>query len=153
MTLELEEQYEKIYRYCYFKVSDQYLAEDLTQETFLRFFRQSIYLKQGKTLAYLYTIARNLCIDHYRRQTAVPLENSAQTDDFTGQLETNLTMRQALTTLPEDTRELIMLRYANELSMNEITAVTGFSRFIIHRKINEALHHLHKILREEDFYA
>lgn len=37
MSLELEDQYEKIYKYCYFKVKNRHLAEDLTQETFLKF--------------------------------------------------------------------------------------------------------------------
>ncbi|MCL2406106.1 MAG: RNA polymerase subunit sigma-24, partial [Defluviitaleaceae bacterium] len=38
MSLSLQEQYDKVYRFCYFKVKNSHLAEDLTQETFLRFF-------------------------------------------------------------------------------------------------------------------
>ena len=58
--MDIEEQYDKIYRYCYFKIYDKQLAEDITQETFLRFFRQNLNIDNSKELAYLYTIARNL---------------------------------------------------------------------------------------------
>ena len=66
MSLDLSEQYDKIYRYCYFKVNDRCAAEDLAQETFLRYFSHTPYISRGKQLAYLYTIARNLCVDYYR---------------------------------------------------------------------------------------
>ena len=65
--LDLSDQYDKIYRYCFFRLRDPDLAEDLTQETFLRFYRQISYEEEGKALAYLYTIARNLCLDAVRR--------------------------------------------------------------------------------------
>lgn len=68
MSMDLEEQYDKIYRYCYFKVHSRETAEDITQETFLRFFESRNYEDTGKPLHYLYTVARNLCIDEYRRK-------------------------------------------------------------------------------------
>ena len=67
MHIEIDEQYDKVYRYCYFRVKNQHLAEDITQETFLRFFESSSYRDAGRPLAYLYTIARNLCIDEFRK--------------------------------------------------------------------------------------
>lgn len=67
--MDLEEQYDKIYRYCYFKLQHQQKAEDITQETFLRFLESTAYRDQGKRLQYLYTIARNLCMDEFRRMT------------------------------------------------------------------------------------
>ena len=67
--MDIEEQYDKIYRYCYFKIFNKQLAQDITQETFLRFYKQELHLNNGKHLAYLYTIARNLCIDEFRKKT------------------------------------------------------------------------------------
>lgn len=67
--MDLEEQYDKIYRYCYFKLRHQQKAEDITQETFLRFLENTAYREQGKRLQYLYTIARNLCMDEFRKMT------------------------------------------------------------------------------------
>ena len=61
--MDIEEQYDKIYRYCYFKLYDKQLAQDITQETFLRFYRQGLRLDRNKVLPYLYTIAKNLCVD------------------------------------------------------------------------------------------
>lgn len=66
--MDLEEQYDKIYRYCYFKVRHCQTAEDITQETFLRFFNKQLSLNSDKELPYLYTIARNLCIEEYRKR-------------------------------------------------------------------------------------
>lgn len=65
MSVSLQEQYDKVYKYCYFKVKSKDIAEDLTQETFLRYFRQSSYISRGQPLSYLYTIAKNQCIDYY----------------------------------------------------------------------------------------
>ena len=64
--MNLSQQYDKIYRYCFFHTRCQELAEDLTQETFLRYYQHPQYQSTGKELQYLYVIARNLCIDTYR---------------------------------------------------------------------------------------
>ena len=72
MSLDLSEQYDKIYRYCYFKVNDRCAAEDLAQETFLRYFSHTPYISRGKQLAYLYTIARNLCCLGRPQKAALP---------------------------------------------------------------------------------
>ena len=65
--MNLEEYYNNIYRYCYLHTQNRHTAEDLTQETFLKFLETSNYQDRGKPLAFLYTTARNLCIDHIRQ--------------------------------------------------------------------------------------
>ena len=70
--MNLEEYYDDIYRYCFFRMQDHSLAEDLTQEAFLKFLETSTYHDRGKPLAFLYTIARNLCIDHIRHKKTRP---------------------------------------------------------------------------------
>lgn len=66
--------YDDIYKYCYWKVKNHSDAEDLTQETFLRFVQTlSNYSEQGKPKALLYTIARNLCINLYKQARPLPL--------------------------------------------------------------------------------
>jgi len=152
VSLPLDEQYDKIYKYCYFKVKNIHLAEDLTQETFLKFFSQNNYISRGKTLAYLYTIARNLCIDAFRKKDMSPL--SDETEDTKTSIEklvTSIALDEALKTLPIDTQEILLLRFANDLSMAEISKITEISRFAIRRKINNALSQLKQILREDDF--
>ena len=60
MAFRLEEEYDRLYRYCYYRVKDRYLAEDLTQEAFLRSLDREPEISRGTRLPYLYTIARNL---------------------------------------------------------------------------------------------
>ena len=55
-SLNLEEQYDRIYKYLYFRLHDQHTAEDLTQETFLRFIGSRTYQDENRQLQYLYTI-------------------------------------------------------------------------------------------------
>ena len=57
MHTDLDEQYDKIYRYCYMKLRHQQTAEDITQETFLRFLENKTYKDMGKEISYLYRIA------------------------------------------------------------------------------------------------
>lgn len=152
MSINLDEHYDKIYRYCYFKVNNKEIAEDLTQETFLKYFNQRSYINKGKPLAYLYTIARNLCIDFYRKsvkEESLSVEVLAN-DDFNA-FETNLALKQAVRKLPDELQEILLLRYANELGINEIANITEISRFAVYRKLNKALDHLKTLLREEDF--
>ena len=72
MSSEVSAQYDKIYKYCYFKTGDAVLAEDITQETFLRFYKAGKYHERGKVMAYLYTIAANLIKDSYRNKKTFP---------------------------------------------------------------------------------
>ena len=55
MALDIEEQYEKIYRYCFYRLRDQEPAEDVTQETFLRWYASDTYRDINQVLQYLYT--------------------------------------------------------------------------------------------------
>ena len=52
--MDLKEQYEKLLKYCYMKMKDRNLAEDIVQETFLRFWQSKSYRDTGKEMAYLY---------------------------------------------------------------------------------------------------
>lgn len=70
--------YGDILRYCAYRCANTGCAEDLTQETFVRFFEKlSDYRHMGKAKNYLYTIAGNLCRNEYKRQTGVPMEEES----------------------------------------------------------------------------
>ena len=151
--MDIEEQYDKIYRYCYFKMYDDQIAQDITQETFLRFYKQGLNLGSDKELPYLYTIAKNLCIDHFRRRTVESLEEITEEviDDPTEDLISNLTLRMTISKLPEDEQELIFLRYVNEVSITTICKITGLSRFAVYRKLSKSLKWLKEELLKEGF--
>lgn len=165
--LDLEEQYDRIYRYCYFRLHSRETAEDITQETFLRFLGSGSYQSMGKALRYLYTIARNLCIDEARRrksrgENGAGIDAEGQDMDSYGaeygvesgieeRLVTVLAIRNALQELGEEERELILLRYVNEVPVEIIGKIYGISRFTVYRRTKEALKFLKEKLGEEDF--
>lgn len=151
--MDLEEQYDKIYRYCYFKVHHCQIAEDITQETFLRFFNRHLSLDSSKELPYLYTIARNLCIEEYRRASK---EIVWETNDDPGYDPTeewieNIALKDLISKLPQDEQELLLLRYANELPIASICKITGLSRFAIYRKTSRILNYLKVELQKGGF--
>ena len=149
--MDIEEQYDKIYRYCYFKLYDKQLAQDITQEAFLRFYRQGLSFDNGKELPYLYTIAKNLCIDEFRKQTVdsiEELENEATSDPSEEWIDA-LVLKSIVSKLPNDEQELLFLRYTNELPITSICKITGLSRFAVYRRLSKSLKWLKEELKKE----
>ncbi len=148
--MDLEEQYDKVYRYCYSKVRQRELAEDITQEAFLRLLESSHYVNTGKSLQYLYTIARNLCIDEYRRKKTVPIEQEAADTGADDHMTAQISVRIALARLSEEEKEILLLRYANDVPVSVIGEVFGISRFAVYRKLLQAVKHFKAAFGEED---
>ena len=150
--MDLKEQYDRLLRYCYMKTRDRYLAEDIVQETFLRFWASRTYKETGKQLAYLYTIARNLCMDEFRRpQTEDISEYEDRISDMkagTERTAENLDLERALEGLPDELREIVVLRYTSGLSAEEIGKMLGMSRFAVNRRAKAGLALLQKYLKE-----
>ena len=137
--MDLESAYDKIYRYIYFKMNDQTVAEDITQETFLRFISQKGSI-HGYEIKYLYTIARNLCVDEYRRVKPDSLPEGYEEiiparDDF---LEERIAVRDAVAKLPIEDQEILLLRYVNNESVGTISKTLGISRFALYRRLKNA---------------
>ena len=155
-STSLEEQYDKIYRYCYFKVKKQELAEDITQETFLRFYERFGHYGSEWTLQYLYRIAHNLCIDEYRKKKNLILsENEIEEwvdEGLENKVISNLVIEEAMSYLSEEEKELLLLRYVNEVEIGVISRIYHISRFAAYRKIKKAVMKIQKQLRKEDFY-
>lgn len=135
--MDLEEQYEKIYRYCYFKIHHREIAEDITQETFLRFFKSN-YVDNGKAMQYLYTIARNMCVDEYRKQKTETLKEEVIYNYSEDNIIEQISVKKALAELDEADRELLLLRYVNEVPVSVIGKLYHISRFAVYRKISQA---------------
>lgn len=146
----IEEQYEKIYRYCYFRLHSREMAEDITQETFLRFLKNTTYQDTGQSLPYLYSIARNLCINEYHKPKAESLPPETETDFSEDALLTSISLRAALEKLSREERELLLLRYANEVPVTVIAKMSGLSRFAVYRRISGILKKLEHLLKEEE---
>ena len=145
MLKDIEPLYDKLYRYCFMKLHDPQTAEDITQDTFMRYFSTEGGTQIKNPNAYLYTIARNLCIDYYRTKPVEPIDeaDTVCTDDCE-RSNLHIALEQAMEELPEVEQEIFFLRYTNEVSVIEIAESLGLSRFAVHRKEKHAL----KILRE-----
>lgn len=147
MSMDLEEQYDKIYRYCWRKLHDVQAAEDAVQETFARYLAAENYREQGKALRYLYVTARNLCADARRAPESEPLPEDLPAPEGPD-TERLLDLRRALATLPEDEQELLLLRYVNQEPVGVIASLLGVSRFVVYRRTAAALEKLRRSMEE-----
>ena len=139
--MDIESYYDKIYKYIYFKVNNKTRAEDLTQETFLRFMKSEC----NEPERYLYTIAGNLCIDEYRRIKPVFTEDEDITqveEGFEDKILEKQVLANALKVLSDEDREMIVLRFVNEEPIGEIAKLYGISRFALTRRLNKAKNRL-----------
>ena len=139
MSINIEEEYDKIFHYCYYRIRNRQVAEDVTQEVFLHFFKSN-YVEQEKGIRYLYVIARNLCIDESRKKKLYEIKQEDEvTDDgiFTEQVIENLYLEQMLAVLSEEERELVVLRFVNEEPVALICEELQISRFSLYRKLNQ----------------
>lgn len=144
-----------IFRFCYMKVSNREIAEDLSQEVFTRFWQA---LREGTVLrsdrALLYTIARNLVIDWYRKKKETSLDFILEQGiEFGGTDDTDVTQDaevaealRAVHGLDAVSRDALVLRFVNGLSPKEIAALTGESANAVSVRINRALKKVRSVL-------
>src|SRR5213595_2206760 len=135
---------DKLYTSILFLVKDKYLAEDIFQDVFIRIIdtiRSGRYTEEGKFLPWAMRIAHNLCVDHFRKVKRTPtIKNSEDQHifevlNFTEDCaKTKMIKRQSynrikdmLDLLPEDQREVIILRHYADMSFKEIATVTNCS--------------------------
>lgn len=123
---------DKIYRFLYFRTNHQETAEDLASQTFLKAFDkiQTFNAEKGTFQSWLYRIAHNLLIDHYRvprrnvdLSAAENIASSSSPEQDTERELTTEQIQKLLVTLPETAQELIVLRVWEELSYAEIAKI------------------------------
>lgn len=144
---------DRIYRYIFFRVTDTEMAEDLTSEVFLKAWENlHRYKPGGPFVAWLYTIARNTVIDHYRtRKQSVPLEQTIirveskldEMVDLTYEVEE---LQQAMQHLTDEQREVLTLRFIAELETAEIAERMRKSEGAIRALQMRALQALAKVM-------
>ncbi|HVE61799.1 MAG TPA: sigma-70 family RNA polymerase sigma factor [Chitinophagaceae bacterium] len=135
---------DKLYTSILFLVKDKYLAEDIFQDVFIRVIdtvRGGRYTEEGKFLPWAMRIAHNLCVDHFRKVKRTPTIKTGEDQDifevlnFTEESAEDKMMkkqshnrvRDMLDKLPEDQREVIILRHYADMSFKEIATVTNCS--------------------------
>ncbi len=141
--------YTSILRYCKRQCFNLEKAEDLTQETFLKLFKNlSGYKGKRKFKAYLYTIASHLCVDESRKMETYPLENEEQIKyecDEMRRIEDKSEINYLLNTLSPEQREAVILRFGEQLEFREIAEVMGCNMRTAQSRVRNAL----KIMRKE----
>lgn len=148
-TLLFDKYSKKIYRFIYFKISNKELAEDLASQCFLKAWEQIARGQRIKNFqSWLYRIARNLVVDYYRNREKeelrliYQLEEAGTEDKFNP--DENLDREQLeklLFLLKSEIREIVVLRFIEQLSIKEIAKIVDKSaanvRVIIHRALKE----------------
>ncbi len=149
-----------VYRFLYHRTRSQTLAEDLTSETFFRALRSMDSFRwQGRDFAaWLMTIARNLTTDHFkagRTRLEMATEDMSPHDDATDGPEdeviaglTNAAMLQALTELPTEQRECLVMRFLQGLSIAETALALGRSDGAVKQLQLRGVRNLAKLLPE-----
>lgn len=144
-----------IFRHCYFRVFDRELAKNFMQETFLKTWQ---YLADGKTIdnvrAFLYRTATNLIIDGSRKKKEESLDQLQESGfepsfdpEHSFQAHTDVELlKKYLEQLSPSDREIILMRYLDDMSPQEISDTLHESANVVSVRINRALKKLRTLL-------
>ncbi|MCK5136071.1 MAG: sigma-70 family RNA polymerase sigma factor [Bacteroidales bacterium] len=158
----------KVFTYILLTIKNHQLADDLFQETFIKVIqslRGGKYRDNGRFLSWVIRIAHNLIIDHFRKEkqmnsvsnddTEVDLFNSKKLSDdnieeiiVNSQIKSEI--RSLINELPDDQREVVLLRHYGELSFKEIADQTDVSINTALGRMRYALINLRKLIKEKD---
>lgn len=147
--------FQKIYQFVFFKINDQQKTEDICSEVFLRFVK---FVKENNidnVSAILYRIARNLIIDDSRKETEILTEDEIL-ESIKDESELNIddkfinneSLMNAISELSDDYRDVIIMRYINDVSVKDIAEVFHKSEGAIKVTISRALNRLREILEK-----
>lgn len=150
--------YRRIFRYCQFNLGDSNLSQDLCQETFLRAWKalhSFSWQKGGSFQAFLYKIARNLIIDFSRKKKEFPLkdyqeiQSSEKLDEKTDKEFDKERLNKALLQLKRNERQIIVLRYFEDMTIFEVAKVTGLREGALRVRVHRILKKLKEILEND----
>jgi RNA polymerase sigma factor (sigma-70 family) len=157
---------DKIFTSIYLLVKDRYLAEDLFQDVFIRIIdtlKGGRYTDEGKFLPWAMRIAHNLCVDHFRKVKRNPTIKTSDDRDIFEVLnfseegvdnrimndQTSDKVRRMVDLLPEDQREVLILRHYADLSFKEISQLTNCSINTALGRMRYGLLNLRKMMTEK----
>ncbi len=157
---------DRVYAAVYMFVRDKYLAEDIFQDTFIKVvesLRSGNYKEEGKFLPWVMRISHNLCIDYFRKVKRKPsvVDNEGfdifEVLKFSGDnAEETMIKNQAkakvkdlINQLPDEQKEVVVLRHYAEMSFKEIADMTGVSINTALGRMRYALINLRKLVTEK----
>ena len=158
----------KVYTYIILTVKNQHLAEDIFQDTFIKVIKSlhaGKYKDNGKFLSWVIRIAHNLIIDHYRKEKQIntysnedyeaDIFNSKRladgnVEEFIIQDQITSDVRRLIEELPDDQKQVILLRHYGGLSFKEIAEQTDVSINTALGRMRYALINLRKLIKEKN---
>ena len=164
--LLLSRNQEKLFTYILFVVRDREMANDMFQETFFKVvsrLQQGKYIANGKFSAWLMRIAHNVIMDWYRQQRAQNIVDAPKENDLSnvgstllessreGELVNNQVMedvRRMMSHLPASQREVVFMRFYQQMSFKEIAEATGLSINTALGRMRYAILNLRRMTRE-----
>lgn len=165
LALLINRHQSKIYGFIYSKVNDRDLSDDIFQDTFIKVIKTlktKSYNEEGKFLPWVMRIASNLVIDYFRHNKKMPFQR--ETDEYSifnfmsdstlsieNQLiesQVELDVRKIIEQLPEDQKEVIKMRFYEDLSFKEISEITGVSINTALGRMRYAVINLRKIIEK-----
>ena len=155
----------KIFTAICMRVKDEYLAEDIFQETFIKVIytiKSGGYNEEGKFLPWVIRIARNLVIDHFRRQQRKPVITNTDGSDVLELLsfaeedaESNLLkdqsyvdLKKLIKLLPDEQKEVLIMRHFCDMSFKEIAEITEVSINTALGRMRYALNNLRRMIED-----
>lgn len=157
----------KIYTSIYLQVKDEYLAEDIFQETFIKVIntlQAGRYNDEGKFLPWVMRIAHNMVIDHFRREKRAPsvINNDGfdifevlqfEDDNVESKLvksQRDVDLKKIIQLLPDDQKEVLIMRHFCDMSFKDIADVTGVSINTALGRMRYALGNLRKMIEDRN---
>ncbi|WP_395054492.1 RNA polymerase sigma factor [Flavobacterium sp.] len=155
----------KIYGFIYSKMADRDIADDVFQDTFIKVIKtlkSNSYNEEGKFLPWVMRIAHNLIVDHYRKNKKMPmLRETEEFSIFNVLSDNSLTIEDQLINdliekdlqkiilqLPDDQKEVLMMRIYQDLSFKEISDITGVSINTALGRMRYAILNLRKVIEK-----
>jgi len=149
-----------IYNYVYRMVRDRNEAEDITQEVFVKVWKNLKKIDKEKNLkSWLFTIARNATIDFLRRRKDIPFSEKEEyfeetisdvellPDEIFMRKELAEELEEALSKIRPDFREIILLHYLEDMTFEEISEIVGKPLNTVKSQHLRALHQIRRLLR------
>jgi len=157
----------KIYTSIYLQVKDEYLAEDIFQETFIKVIRtlkMGKYNDEGKFLPWVIRIAQNMVIDHFRKEKRSPTVVSSDGYDIFSVLDfydesaesklsvsqRDVDLKKIIQRLPDDQKEVLIMRHFCDMSFKDIADVTEVSINTALGRMRYALNNLRKMIEDHN---
>ncbi|EPR73639.1 MULTISPECIES: RNA polymerase sigma factor [Winogradskyella] len=167
LSILIERHKQKIYSFIYSKVYDRDITEDVFQDTFIKVIKnlkRGKYNEEGKFLPWVMRIAHNLVIDHFRKNSRMPkFDNTGEFSIFSVLSDSTLNaekvlikdqvesdVRRIIEELPEDQKQVLLMRMYQDMSFKEISERTGVSINTALGRMRYALINMRKVIDQNN---